>query len=313
MRKIVLFANPLSASRRRRDLHEILQVFQRAGVQVERLETGSNRAAGEKAKLAVKRGVDAIVVCGGDGTVFDVLQGVAGSAVPLGIIPFGTGNVLAQNLRIPLDAIRAARWLIGAKPRHVPLGKITCCVAGGTQSWFFAIAAGMGMHAAMMQAAHRFQKQRVGKTAYVGGGLKTLLSHPVQPFEMRIETVEGAILERLATEAIALRVGKLNLWRPGGNLDSPFLRLASVESESRWRLAKASFEALLLGAGRRKAQFVKRNAAHYENVLSVECKPIPAVKYKPPIPVQADGEILGASYARIEMAGVTVRFLSRST
>ena len=79
----------------------ILRVFREAGVDVEVLETGANRAAGAKAKRAVEQGVDAIIVCGGDGTVFDALQGVAGSEVPLGIIPFGTGNILAQNLNTP--------------------------------------------------------------------------------------------------------------------------------------------------------------------------------------------------------------------
>lgn len=309
MRKIVLFTNPLFASRGARDLHDILHVFKRAGVAVELLETGENRAAGAKAKRAVEQGIDAVVVCGGDGTVFDVLQGVAGSRIPLGIIPFGTGNILAQNLRIPRRSADAARWLLDAKPRSVPLGKITCCVNGGTQTWFFAIAAGMGLHAAMMEATHRFEKKRTGRTAYFGAGLKVLFSHPVQPFEMKIETVEGQILESRASEVIAVRVTELNLWRPGGNLDLPFLRLASVESESRWRLAKASVEALFLGGGQRDRRFRKRAAARYENVARVECRPIAGVTYRAPIAVQADGEVLGTFCATIEMAGQSVRLL----
>ncbi len=313
MRKIVLFANPVFASRGTRDLPDVLDVFKRADVEVQLLETGANRAAGAQAKQAVEQGVDAIVVCGGDGTVFDVLQGLAGSEVPLGIIPFGTGNVLAQNLHMPGESAKAARWLLDAKPRPVPLGKITCCVSGGTQTWFFAMAAGMGFHAAMMGATPRLEKERTGRTAYFGAGLKALFSHPVQPFAMKVETVEGKIFERRASEAIAVRVAELNLWRPGGDLDLPFLRLASVEGQSRWHLAKASFEALVLGAGQRNSRLTKRTAARYEDVLRVECSAIPGLKYRAPLTVEADGEVLGASCATIEMAGLSVNFLSYPT
>jgi diacylglycerol kinase (ATP) len=313
VRKIVLFTNPLFESRGARDLHDILHVFKRAGVAVELLETGENRAAGGRVKRAVEQGIDAVVVCGGDGTVFDVLQGIAGSEIPLGIIPLGTGNILAHNLQIPNKPADAARWLLDAKPRPVPLGRITCCVAGGTQTWFFSIAAGMGVHAAMMEATHRFGKDRTGRTAYFGVGLKALFLHPVQPFEMKIETVEGKILERRASEVIAVRVAELNLWRPGGDLDLPFLRLASIESASRWHLAKASFEALFLGGGQRDGRFKKRTAAHYENVLRVECRLISGMNYRAPIAVEADGEVLGTSCATIEMAGLSVRLLSCPT
>ena len=310
MRRLVLLFNPRFESRRARDLPHILSVFRQAGVEVELLETGPNRAAGGKAKRAIEQGVDAIVVCGGDGTVFDVLQGLAGSEVPLGIVPFGTGNILAQNLRIPNKATDAARWLLGAKPRPVPLGKITCCVPGGTQSWFFAMAAGMGVHAAMMEATQHYEKDRTGRTAYFAVGLRALFSHPVQPFELEIKTVNGEVIQRRASEAIAVRVAELNLWRPGGDLGLPFLRLASVEGDSRWRLAKASFEGLFLGAGRRDSRLKERDAARYENVLRVECRTISGLRYKVPIAVEADGEVLGACCATIEMAGVSVRLLS---
>ncbi len=309
-----MLANPLFESRNGWYLPRILRIFEQAGVEVELLETGPNRAAGSKAKQAVEQGVDAVIVCGGDGTVFDALQGLAGSEVPLGILPLGTGNVLAQNLKIPNKPAEAAQWLLAAKPRPVPLGKITCCTPEGKQTWFFAMAAGMGVHAAMMGAARRHDKDRAGRSAYFGAGLKVLLSHPVQLFELEITTVDGQVLHRQASEMIAVRVAELNLWRPGGGLDFPFLRLASVEGDSRGRLAQAAFEALLLGAGHRNHRNHRTNehpAAYYEDVLRVECKPIPDMKYEVPVAVEADGEVLGTSGATIEMAGVNVRLLSQ--
>lgn len=309
MRKILLLANPRVVSAGGQHLDGILRVFTQAGVEVEFLKTGANRAAGEKAKLAIERGIDAVVVCGGDGTVFDVLQGIAGSDVVLGIIPFGTGNVLAQNLDVPRRPAEAARWMLTATPRTLPLGKLTCCVADGTQTWYFAVAAGMGIHAAMMAATHRGEKDRVGRTAYFTSGVKVLLTHPVQPFEITTETVHGERVTRRVSEVIAVRVPKLNVWRTGGDLDRPWLRLASVEGASRFRLARASFEGLLLRGGERGSD---AGAARYENVLRVECRPIPEFQYRAPLAVEADGEVLGASCATIEMAGMNVRLLSHA-
>jgi len=310
VRRILLLANPLLAKHDGRALLSILHAFKDAGVEVELLESGPNRGAGAKAKRAVEQGMDAVIVCGGDGTVFDAVQGLAGSEVPLGIVPFGTGNILAQNLKTPKRTVEAARWMISAKPRSVPLGKITCCAPGGRQTWFFAMAAGMGVHSAMMEVARRNQKDRTGRLAYFAAGLKVLLSHPVQQFEMEITTVEGKVFQRRVSEMIVVRVAELNLWRPGGNLDFPFLRLASVEGSSRRRLAQASFQALFLGAGKRDRQLRENAAARYEDVLRVVCRPIPGAEYPVLVTVEADGEILGASCATIEMTEVNVKFLS---
>src|SRR5271170_510729 len=128
MRKILLFVNPVlqHSAARRRDITRVEAVFRGQGATVEVMETGENRAAGPKAKRAVADGYDTIVVCGGDGTIFDVIQGLAGSAVPLGIIPFGTGNVMAQNLKVPLDPVDAAHAVQRSRPLRVPLGRITC-------------------------------------------------------------------------------------------------------------------------------------------------------------------------------------------
>jgi diacylglycerol kinase (ATP) len=310
MRRILLLVNPTLVSLRGRDLPGILRVFERAGIAIQTLETEPNRSAGNKAKCAIEQGVDAVIVCGGDGTVFDALQGIAGSDVPLGIIPFGTGNILAQNLKIPHKPVEAAKWLLSAKPRNVPLGKITCCVPGGSKSWLFAMAAGMGLHASMMEIARRNHKDRTGRAAYFAAGFKVLFSHPIQSFELEIQTIEGKLIHRRASELIAVRVAELNLWRPGGGLDLPFLRLATVESESRWRLAQASFQALFLGEGRRDRKLRQHAAARYEDILRVECRPIHGMNYEVPIAVEADGEILGASCSTFEMAGADIKLMS---
>ncbi|HEV2273554.1 MAG TPA: diacylglycerol kinase family protein [Acidobacteriaceae bacterium] len=310
MREILLFVNPVFAGRNGRILPPVLRVFEQAGVRVDVQETAENRAAGAQAALAVERGYDAIVACGGDGTAFDVLQGLAGSPSPLGILPLGTGNVLAQNLKIPRDPVAAARWLLTARPRPVQLGKITCCLPGGTGSWFFAMSAGMGVHAELMAAAHRSGKAARGRLAYFAAGLDLLLHHPLQLFEMETTSTQGKVDRRRASEAIALRVAELNFWRPGGGLDLSFLRLASVEEGSRWRLARACLDAVFRSPGARNRHSPPDAPARYEDVLRVVCRPISGFDYQVPLAIEADGEVLEGTCAVIEMAGVSVQMLS---
>ncbi len=321
---MLVLVNPVFEKHRDRDLPLVIRTFQQPGVQVEVVETRENRGAGEQARDGIAQGFDRIVVCGGDGTVFDAIQGMAGSQVPLGIIPFGTGNVLAQNLRIPKHPVAAARWILAALPRSIPLGKVTHCTQGGQQSWFFAMTAGMGAHAALMTEAQRFKKKMAGPAAYFAAGLQLLFHHPLEPFHLTITLTSGDVIERNVCEAIAVRVAELNIWRPGGGFDLPFLRLATVASGpmqngslhqgirngSRWQLASATFEGLFLSAGSREHQQRAHAPARYEDASRIVCRALPGFPYSSPLAVQADGEVLDASCAVIEMAGVDLQMLS---
>jgi diacylglycerol kinase (ATP) len=312
MRKVLLFVNPVlqRTATRRRDIAGVASAFREAGCAVDILETGPNRAAGLQARQALTAGYDSFVVCGGDGTVFDVIQGMAGSNIPLGIVPFGTGNVLAQNLKIPKDPVAAVRWLLRSRPIPVPLGKITCCLPDGRQSWLFAMSAGMGMHAALMFEARRSGKDVTGRAAYFAAGGRLLLNHPVQTFDIEITTTSGSVIHEQVCEALAVRVAELNRWRTGGGLAFPFLRLATVAGASRTRLARAAFEALFRAGGARDRAQRNGAAATYQDVLRVVCRPIPHRDYMPALTVQADGEVLGSSCAEIEMSDQTLLMLS---
>jgi diacylglycerol kinase (ATP) len=308
MRKILLFINPLlqRTRARRRDVDGVLSALRTSDAGIDVLETEENRTAGARAREAVAQGYDAILVCGGDGTVFDVIQGVAGSTVPVGIIPFGTGNVMAQNLHVPRNPVDVARSILSSRSIRVPLGKITCC----DRSWLFAMSAGMGVHAALMSEARRSGKDTTGKAAYFVAGSKLLLNHPLQPFDIAITTTGGQVIHERVCEALAVRVAELNRWRPGGGFNFPFLRLATVAGASRARLALASWDALFRGGGARDRPQADDASAIYRDVVRVVCSPIPDRRYVPLIAVQADGEVLGSSSATIEMAGLDVYLLS---
>jgi diacylglycerol kinase family enzyme len=315
MCRTLILVNPLLHPRKSRELPRILRVFKEAGVTVEVAETQANRRAGEQARQAIAAGVECIVVCGGDGTVFDVLQGMAGSKASLGIIPFGTGNILAQNLRIPKDPAAAAQWLLSAKPKDIPLGRISFCGGNGRESWYFAMSAGMGVHAAMMTAAQRAKKDWSGRAAYFMAGLQLLFQHSLEPFDVEVTGTSGQMFQRRVCEAIAVRVSELNIWRPGGGFEFPFLRLATVETGpgqngSRWQLARATYQGLFRAAGERERPQSAGAPARYEDATRLVCRRIEGFPYQVPLAVQADGEVLDASCALIEMAGVSVQMLA---
>ncbi len=119
------------------------------------------------AARAARDGVDVVVAVGGDGAVLQVVQSIAGTDVALGVVPMGTGNLLAGNLDIP-SGLDAADVLAGGQRRRIDLGRLKV----GRRRQYFAIACGVGFDADVMDATHRKAKQRFGKLAYVAGAIR---------------------------------------------------------------------------------------------------------------------------------------------
>jgi diacylglycerol kinase (ATP) len=312
MRRVLLFVNPIFEQRasRRDAIPGIAALLRSTGLSLEVHETLSAQSAGEQARQGIEDGFDTILVCGGDGTVFNVIQGVAGTEIPVGILPFGTGNVLAQNIGLPRNPLGAARLLMDARPRRIPLGRITLAapelptVLDGVprktrkKSWYFTMAAGMGLHATLMSASDAWGKRAIGRASYYLAGASLLLRHRIQPFDVEVTGIDGGVFRQRVCEAIAVRVAELNRWRPGGRLEEPVLRLATVDATGGWGLAGASFHAL--------ARTTSRNGnaprARYTDALRVVCRPVPDYDYDGGVLAEADGEVLGTSHAVIEMA-----------
>jgi diacylglycerol kinase (ATP) len=316
MRRVLLFVNPIFEQRRihRDAIARIAVLLGSGGRSVEVIQTLSAQSAGDQARQGIEEGFDTILVCGGDGTVFNVIQGVAGTEIPVGILPFGTGNVLAQNLNLPRNTVEAARRLLSADPRRIPLGRITMNVTDlpftlpgrgrstRTKSWYFTMAAGMGLHASLLDIAEAWGKRGIGRASYFLAGTSLLLRHRIQPFEVEVTPVSGGKFRMRVCEAIAVRVAELNRWRPGGRLEEPVLRLALVDATGRWGLAEASIRALARKESQSGNGSSARASAHYVDALRMVCRPIADYEYHGGVLAEADGEVLGASHAVIEMA-----------
>ena len=117
---------------------------------------------------AVKRGVDLVVVVGGDGAIAQVATKLVGTDVPLGVIPSGTGNLFAGNYGIPIDAKAALATIQEGARRPIDVGMAEV----GGKSRAFAIACGIGFDAHVMDATSRTEKVRFGKVAYLVHALR---------------------------------------------------------------------------------------------------------------------------------------------
>jgi diacylglycerol kinase family enzyme len=315
MRRVMMFLNPLLIhnEKRRAQVEEIAALLSSHGSDVNLEETLSAHSAGQQARDAVAAGFDTFLVCGGDGTVFQVVQGLAGTDAALGVLPFGTGNVIAQNLKMPRDPLRAAEMLLRAEPRTVKLAEITLSPVGHRrmQTWYFMIAAGMGVHAALMNLAPTGQgKRRGGRLAYFVGGARLLVEHPVQAFSIEMTLEDGTTRTETACEAIATHVAEINRWRPGGDPFAPWLRVAWVPATGRMGLGHASFHALATSRNNNGHRgWGGLPFAQYTQVRRLVCRPAEGSVYAKPLLVEADGEVLGASYTAIAAGEKQLRLL----
>lgn len=116
----------------------------------------------KRSAAAAKDGIDVVVAVGGDGAVLQVVQGLAETPVALGIIPMGTGNLLATNLRVPRRLEDAVQVVLDGTRRKIDLGKATI----GRKERFFSVACGIGFDATVMDATTLAAKRRWGKLAY---------------------------------------------------------------------------------------------------------------------------------------------------
>jgi len=127
-------------------------------------EVPKSRKAPKKVLRAVDEGAELVLVWGGDGMVQRCVDALVGSEVPVAIIPAGTANLLAHNLGIPEDLAEAVRIAFHGRRRSLDLGKLN--------GEHFAVMAGVGFDADMIDDVDRGAKDRLGRLAYVRAGLR---------------------------------------------------------------------------------------------------------------------------------------------
>ncbi len=299
-RKAVLLYNPVSGNRARREeiIQRAAEILRPIALELAIQPTVAAGSAEQQARQAVAGGADLILAAGGDGTVFEVLQGVATTDAALGVIPLGTGNVLATDVALSTDPLRAAERLLQFTSQRIALGRIE---AQGSAPKYFTVAAGVGVHAELIYNSGTKAKKRHGVAAYYVSGFRLLFAHKFQPFQAEITAPDGTVTRDEVLEMVAMRVSSfgrwLSRWRPGSSLQSPTMQLVLLKQSSRFAMIRYVFGALT-GLAHRDDLTSRSADVRFVPAVAVRCYDTDNPRL---IRVQADGELLGIMPARLEI------------
>jgi diacylglycerol kinase family enzyme len=150
----------------------VVEILRSNGHNVTVVPTTGRGTAGAIAREHIGRGADLIVAAGGDGTINEAAEGMLHSDVPLAIVPGGTANVLANEIKLGTKIEHAAARLEECRPRRISVGHLTC--DGGRVSRHFLLMAGIGFDAYVVHHVDGELKSRTGKFAYWVAGLRLL-------------------------------------------------------------------------------------------------------------------------------------------
>jgi YegS/Rv2252/BmrU family lipid kinase len=232
MRAVVVI-NPISGPRRHRPVGDCIalarDVFRRHGVAIDvRVTTarGDARAFSEQARAD---GAQAVVAWGGDGTINEVASGIAFSEVALGIVPGGSGNGLARDLGVPLDAPHALEIAATGRRRRIDGGQLDAAM-------FFNVA-GIGLDALIAQHLARPDAQR-GLSGYVKVTFGKLPFYRAQHYEIVCEGQGRAHRALFIALANSRQYGNGAQIAPSARLDDGRLDLVVVEAQPLWRIVR---------------------------------------------------------------------------
>jgi diacylglycerol kinase family enzyme len=306
MQRATILFNPNSGPRRRDvELDRAIGIIQSAGVHTELTVCHSSEEATMNARFAVAAGSDTVFACGGDGTIHDVIQGLAGTQVALAILPFGTANALAHDLGIPLHPSAAARVAVDSKStvRRIPLGRIEYQDFNDKASHrYFTVAAGVGVDAHLFYKLNRDLKKRAGMAAYYLKAWNLWATHRMRKFDIEYTNGSGVKQHETLTELLAVRIRFFgNVLRelvPGAFLECPDLRAVMCRTDSRGAYLRYVAGALL---GRKWTI----DGIDLVSASEIVCR-LPDVagnagNRNDRVYVEADGELLGRLPARMTM------------
>ena len=285
-RKATLISNPKTGryGSRRRPVDELASQLESLGVKVDLRLTQGPGDATKIAARAARNGSSDIIVAGGDGTINEAIQGVAGTKARLAIIPRGTANVLARELGLPLDDEQALKIAAQGKTREIYLG---LAIDETTQvSRYFVLMAGIGLDASVVRRVQPSLKKRIGKGAFWISGLCHLATWNPRPFILEINGHKYT-----STFAAIGKGGKYGgdlAITPRARLDQPNFEVCIIQTKSRLRYLRLLSYAMRNG--------MPRNTPEVQFVNAV------SVRAHGDAQVQIDGELIGHLPMRFEIA-----------
>ncbi len=278
--RALLITNPAAARTEGRAVAAVRDTLRGGGWTVDVLATHGPGDARRFAADARAQGFDALVCYGGDGTTMQIAAAIQGTGMPLGLVPGGTGNLLAGNLRLPRNPVNAARAILRARPKWVDMGVVDR--ADGPH--YFAVAAGAGYDAVVMAATSAVAKQRWKVGAYWATTFATLPEVHSVPYRL---TVDGQVFTAPAAVVLVANCAEMipPFFRLGPTVapDDGWLDVVCVRADGVLDGVIALLD-ILRGAG---------NGAGTKRIFRAGGRVIRVEVEGAPWPVQLDGEATG--------------------
>ncbi len=282
MTRALVITNPAAARTEEVSVQAVVATLRRGGWEVELRATGGPGDARRFAAEAVRDRMDVVSVFGGDGTTMQAAAALVGSQTALGVIPGGTGNLLAGNLRMPPQPVRAARALLGGRVAPLDLGRMDR--ADGPH--YFAVACGAGYDARVMAETSTLDKHRWRIAAYIATTLRLIPELKSTP---HVITVDGIEYEAEAALVLVANCGEvippLVRLRRGIAPDDGLLDVVVIRAEDFGSSVRAVWE-LLSGSS---------EAGHRPGRVGYAQGRVIRVETPRPEPVQLDGEPHGST------------------
>lgn len=283
MVRALIITNPAAARIDHVVVRAVADTLRAGGWSVDLRATTGPGDARRFAADAVQDHMDVVAVFGGDGTTMQAAASLVGSGIPLGVIPGGTGNLLAGNLRMPAHPVRAARALLAARVSPLDLGRVER--ADGTH--YFAVACGAGFDARVMAGTSTGDKHRWRFAAYVATTLRLVPNIRSTPHRI---TVDGKVHETRAAMVLVANCGEvIPPWirlRSGITHDDGLLDLVVIRADSFTDSVRAVWELLREGGA---------PAGTGPGFVGYARGRVITVETEPAAPVQMDGEPHGVT------------------
>ena len=286
---VVIIVNPIAGGGRgQKDAEEVERLLAAGGRSVERVLTNASGDAERAALGAAKSGANTVLVFGGDGTINEAAQGLAGSDTALAVLPLGTANVLAHELGLGYGPRRAAELVLRGRRRRLDLGR-----AAGR---YFVCMASTGFDAYVTENMAKWRRGAISYLSYVGPTLKALWRYPYTPLRVR---VDGAPMRRPAYHVI---VGNVR------NYGGPFTMTPNARPDD-GLLDVVAFES---GGPAMLGLYMAATTVHlHPRLRTVEMLRGRRIEVEAgePVPVQTDGDFRGYSPACFEIASERITVL----
>ena len=271
-RHILIIVNPAAGRARssERRLGRFVAALERQGCTVVLRRAGPSPGQVERLAGQAEPGFAAIVAAGGDGTISAVVNGLGGRAVPFGVLPLGSANVLAREIRLPRAPEALASLVVTGPASPIWPGRV------GNRA--FVMMASAGFDSEIVAALSPELKRRVGRLAFAWGFLVRLWHCPACELTVRADGVEYRAAAVVAAKG--RHYAGPFVVAPGADLAEPVLELVLLDRRGRWAMLRYA-TALLLG-----------RVPRLGDIAIVRARQA-SVAGNRALPVQADGEIVG--------------------